>query len=328
MAAVEDGRPRRTAAAPLLDTQNVFWYFGALAGTAACIALAGQVPESARGLWILLVSLAFLAAYGVGVVALQRAGWLVSAGVLAATAVTFVPIAGAAFERLVGITSTHAHLESPVIVAGDGGPAPLGVQGGDTFSGSAFVLALLTVVAGLVVYRLVRYAYVFLWVAVAALVATQILVPAFDAHPGADGRFDAALATGILFVILGLLLDANDLRRQAFWWHVVALAAVTSALAYHTGFHRSGWWIADLAAGLAALAVAAVVERATFAFFGLLGLYAPFVHWSGDWFGNVGTALALAVVGFSILALGILVQREQGRLARLRPSVSPLRPSA
>jgi hypothetical protein len=61
-------------------------------------------------------------------------------------------------------------------------------------------------------------------------------------------------------------------------------------------------WLFIVAAGLVALGLAIALERATFAFFELLGIYAPFLHYSDTWFGNLGLAFALAVLGFAILA--------------------------
>lgn len=52
-----------------------------------------------------------------------------------------------------------------------------------------------------------------------------------------------------------------------------------------------------------------LAERATFAFFGVPGLYAPVAHWAIVWFGNAGTAAALAVVGFGILGAALVFQR-------------------
>jgi hypothetical protein len=47
----------------------------------------------------------------------------------------------------------------------------------------------------------------------------------------------------------------------------------------------------------------------SFAFFGLLGVYAPVAHWTIDWFGSAGSTAALALVGFGLPGAGLYVQR-------------------
>jgi hypothetical protein len=324
----EPRQARKTAAVPVLDAQNILWYFGALAGTVACVAIVGQIHDSARGAWILLASLVFLAIYAAASFVLLREGWIIPAGVIAATAVSFVPLGGAAFERLVGVGGKSGIVSGTSAVVGDTvfqeGESPTGSTF-QAFHWHSFVLALATVAAGLLVYSLVRYAYVFAWVAIAALIGTQILLPAFQSHPAADEQVDALLVAGLGFVAIGLYADlAHHARRVAFWWHLVGLWSVAVALSYHTADHSSPGWIFVVLAGLAALAIAAPLERATFAFFGLLGVYAPFVHYGDHWFGNLGLAFTLAVVGFSILAAGLAIQQSGSRwvgiLARRPPA--------
>jgi hypothetical protein len=296
---------------PVLDPPNVLLYFGALAATAASVAVIGHVPGSARGTWVLLVSLAFLAAFAVVAAGLLARGWIVPGGVVAATAVTFVPLAGAGFERLIGIGQT------------DVVPAPSQALGGAeyvtgappaAFHGGSFALALLTAAAGLAAFALVRYAYVFAWVAVAAVVATQILLPVFDAHPDGAARFDALLGIGLLLMTIGVALDRRGARREAFWWNLVGAASVTAGFSYHDAFGGSWSWILALLAGLAALGLAVYLRRATYAFFGLLGLYVPLAHFLDSWLGSLGLAIVLALVGATILAAGMALQRSAERL--------------
>jgi hypothetical protein len=301
----------RTPAVPVLDPPNVLWYFGALAGTIACVAIVGQVPASARGTWVLLVSLAFIGVYAALSFGLLRAGWQIPGGVVAATAVSFVPIAGAAFEQLVGIGATKVVPDSGTVLGDTESPPGAPVE---AFHGRSFALVLLTIVAGLLVYRRLRFAFVLAWVAVAAFIGTQIVLPLFDSDPGTAAHFDAALGAGIFLVVVGLVLDQRGIRREAFWWHLVGLVAVTAAFSYHTSFHSSPGWVSALLAGLVALGLAVLYRRATFAFFGLLGLYAPLAHYGDDWFGNLGLACALAALGFTILAAGIVVQGTNRRL--------------
>src|SRR5438132_189485 len=56
------GVPAPVREQPAFDTPNILWFFGAFTAAGASDAVIAQVHHSARGVWILLVSLAFLAA--------------------------------------------------------------------------------------------------------------------------------------------------------------------------------------------------------------------------------------------------------------------------
>lgn len=307
----------QTAELPVFDTQNILWHFGALSAAVAGIAVIGQVHHSARGFWVLLVSLAFLAGFAVAAAGLLRADRRIPGGVLAATAVSFVPLAGEGFERLIGVWGQAG---GTAVYSSAGVTVNAGAVVVDSFNGHEFALALATASAGLIVYALVRYAFVFAWVVFAMLSAVELLMPVVVSHPNGGDRANTLLLAGLAFVGIGLYADLLHARRIAFWWHLVGLAMITAAFVYHTIVHSSPGWIVTLGAGLAALAFAAPLHRASWALFGLLGTWAPIVHYSASWFGSLGTAFALFVIGLSILAAGLAVQRAgdswAGALAR------------
>jgi hypothetical protein len=197
-----------------------------------------------------------------------------------------------------------------------------GVPGTGGFSGHEFALAVATVVAALVVYALVRYAFVFAWAAVAALVAIQLFVPAVDSNPSVADRVDTLLVTGAVFLAVGLYADMLHARREAFWWHLVGLIALAFGFAYDVASGRSPGWIVVLLAGLVVLAASVALHRATWAIFGLLGTWAPIVHYCAAWFGNLGTAYALFVVGVVIGGAGIAIDRAGGSWRRRPPAAS------
>jgi hypothetical protein len=295
-----DGRP---SARPVFDTPNILWFFGALTAAAAGVAVIGSVHSSARGLWILLVSLGFIAAYAIVSAALLQAGWEIPGGVVAATAVTFVPVATGAFERLVGIWRNPS------------GPGPF-----QEFEGPDVALLVATAVGGLVVYTLVRFPFVFAYVAGATFLTAQLLVPVFVSRPSLSDHATAVLVVGIALLGVGIFSDLRDSRRTGFWWHAVGLVTMTVGLAYHAFSHTSWGWVVILIVGAIVLALAAPLHRATWGLFGVAGTYAPIAHYTDKWFGNLGTAFALAAVGFALLGIGIAIQRAgdswTGLLAR------------
>src|SRR5438552_132498 len=105
-AGAPEGRTREPL--PRFDTPNLLWFFGAITGVGAGIAVVANMPGSARGLWIFLVALGFLAAHVVVSAFLLRKHWPVPGGVLAAAAVAFVPAVGVGFERLIGVLPRSA----------------------------------------------------------------------------------------------------------------------------------------------------------------------------------------------------------------------------
>jgi hypothetical protein len=280
------------AARPVFDTPNILWYFGTLTATAASVTVIGDVHGSARGAWILLVSLAFLGAYALLSAALLHAGLTIPGGVVAATAVTFVPVATGGFERLIGVWRNP------------NGPGPF-----QEFEGPDLVLVLATVVGGVVAYALVRYGFVFAYIAIATFLSTQLLVPIFVSQPTPSDHATAVLIVGVGFLGVGIFADLNHSRWTAFWWHIVGLVTMTVGLAYHAFSHTSFGWVLILIVGVLVLALAAPLHRATWGLFGVAGTYAPVVHYTDKWFGNLGTAFALAVVGFGLVGIGIAIQR-------------------
>ncbi|HEY4346498.1 MAG TPA: hypothetical protein VGM80_02840 [Gaiellaceae bacterium] len=318
---------------PVFDTPNILWHFGALSATGAGVAMVSDVHSSARGFWILLVALVFLAVYAVVSIVLLRTGRGIPGGILAAAGVSFVPLAVVGFERLIGVYGGN-HIAAVDSFPDSGtSTSPIGFGGVNVdpsqvsgrFQGHEFAIAVATVAAGLVVYALVRYAFVFAWIAVATLVAVELLLPLFVSHPGGSDRAGSFLAAGIVFVAIGLYADLVHARRVAFWWHLVGLMSITGAFAYDLVAANSPGWVFALLAGAVAIAFAAPLRRSTWAIFGLLGTWATFVHYSGRWFGNLGTAFALCVIGLAIVAIGLAIQHAgsswAGALGRRARSV-------
>ena len=279
---------------------EVAWFAGAFALGFASLAVVDEVPRSARHTWQLLVALAFLVAYAFASSRLRRAGWLVPGGVAAALAVAVVPAAAGAFLALVG-----AFPSAPPFSSGRGA------------SWAAFAAGIATVAAGVVTYARTRFPFVFLTVTVAAAISAELFLPIVDDRPSTDARLVTAIVTGCLLVAVGLLLDASARRREAFWFHAIGFLAVAVALAYwalpFTGDSNRGW-VPMIAAGVVVLALAALLRRATWAVYGVVGFYASVYHWltRGISAGSTGHALVLLAIGASIFAFGFAYARHTG----------------
>src|SRR5207249_4237281 len=116
------------------------------------------------------------------------------------------------------------------------------------FQGAVFALGLATMVAGLVVYRLIRFDFALAGVALATVVTVHLFLPAVVSDPSADDHSATLIVSGAVLVLLGLLVDARARRRAAFWWHVLGLGAVGAGLVYFVGSDNdAAAWAAMLA---------------------------------------------------------------------------------
>jgi hypothetical protein len=288
--------------APRFDPPNILWYFGAIAATFASFALISDVGPEHRGIWIFLVALVFFAgAAGLSAFALRFGCW-VPGGVMAASAVVLFPTVIAGFEHVIGVwpkSSIHPFSD---------------------FCGVPFSLAVVTIVAGLAAFWLVRFGFVLLPVAVAAEFAVQFLLPVVVNNPSADDHVIALLITGAAFVVIGMLLDARLHRSAAFWWHVLGLFAIADGLAYYVGRsavdrflpfvspHNGTWaWVTMFVIGAVLVVASYATRRATWAAFGVVGLYVPSFHYLDNWSGSWHFPLLLVVLGVALVFLGAIL---------------------
>ncbi len=295
---------------PRMDPPNVLWFAGAYATSFAAYAVLETLPDSHDSVWPFLASIAFLAAFTAASVLLLWQGWWIPSGLALALAVSVVPAVGIAFLRLIGADS-------------DGFPT------GD-FSWGALAVACATAVAGMAAFARTRFPFLFALVVGALLVAAQLLVPALVDAPHGRDHAVAAVAAGGLAVLAGLGLDGTGRRRDAFWFHALGWLSIAAGLAYFTiepgGEHNARGWVPMLIAGVIVLAASAWVGRATWAVYGVLGYYAPVVHYmsSGLDEDRWTFAFVLLAVGLSIFAFGLLLQRYGGMWRRRAPTEAPL----
>jgi hypothetical protein len=245
-----------------------------------------------------------IAAFGALAAAFIWVGRRVAGGVLAAAVVWLVPTTAVGLERLVGV---HPHLAGSsyrVQVGSVAVPPPPTVGG---FHGSIFAIAVGTAVIGLAVFWLVRFAFVLLPVVISLAVAALLFLPAVVSHPGAGDYIATALITGIVFCVLGLLLDARTYRREAFWWYVVGLFEIAVAFAYYLARHHGWVWIALLVVAGAVMVASAPVSRAVWASYAVLGIFAALAHYVDVVTGSWRTSLGIVILGLVIVAAGTLL---------------------
>jgi hypothetical protein len=276
-----------------MDPPNVLWFAGTYAIAFASYALLDALPESHASVWIFVAAIALLLVYTGASHGLLRHGWGVPGGLGAALAVAMVPAIGIGFLRLIDAWSTEMPLTD--------------------FNRSAVAVGIVTAIAGLIAYLLTRFSFLLVTVVTAILVTAQFLAVARDSTSGQD-RAAAALVAGGLLVIVGVFLDAFSRRRDAFWFHALGWFSAAAGLVFFVvepGGDPARGWIPMLVVGTLIVIISGPIRRATWAVYGVLGYYAPLLHYmiSGLNERRWTFAAALLAVGLSIFVVGLVLHR-------------------
>ena len=298
-----------------MDPSNVLWFFGAFALEFAVYALIKAIPDSQSGLWILVTALGFFAGFAVAAAVLLRRGWWVPGGLAAALTVGVFPAVAVAFLTLIDVWP------------GDPFFKPL-----NEFSGWTFGVGLVTALVGVAVWWLTRFSFVLAVAIGAILVSSQLLTPCFDESPSGDSRAATAIVIGAILFVVGVFVDAFGRRREAFWFQVLGLFSVGAGLVWlaTVGGHPDRGWIPILIAGAFLTVAAGLVRRASWALYGVLGVYAGAVHYLSKGLDETGWVfpLLLIVLALVFIALGMAEHRygrpwAQRFVRRPPPELSP-----
>jgi hypothetical protein len=277
-----------------MDPPNVLWFAGTYAIAFASYALLGALPESHSSVWIFIAAIALLLVYSAASHRLLRHRWWVPSGLAAALAVAMVPAVGVGFLRLIDAWSSEMPLTD--------------------FNRSAVAVAIATAIAGLIAYWLTRFSFLFLTFVTAILVTAQFLAVAPDSSTSGRDRAVAALVAGGLLVIVGIFLDAFGRRRNAFWFHALGWFSAAAGLVFFVvepGEDPERGWIPMLIVGSLIVIASGPIRRATWAVYGVLGYYAPLLHYmiTGLNERRWTFAVALLAVGLSIFVVGLVLHR-------------------
>jgi hypothetical protein len=278
------------------DAPNFLWYFGALVAMAATGLFVDDGWERHGAGFMLVVSLAFLAAYVAASYVLLRYGWQTAGGLFAAMAVSVVPLVVYAFQRLVGWWPE----EQP-----------------DAFSSfhqeilaSWIAMELVTIGAGAVVLYLVRFPLVFAPIAFVGWYLSMDLAPAlFGDDVTSDERAAVSLVAGLTMIGVGFAFDARRLRRLAYWPHLFGLLTLLGTLCWLTFDHNDHLtWALVTLASLATAVASVPLSRVTYAVFGALGLLTTVCYWAFEVFeDSLGFPFAVAAAGIACIGLGLVV---------------------
>jgi hypothetical protein len=282
-----------------MDPPNVLWFFGAFAIELAVYGLIDTIPDSQDGVWRLVAAVGFLVGFALAASMLLRRAWWVPGGLGAALAVGTFPAVAVGFLQLIQVWPDDDPFFRPF----------------NDFSGYWFGVAIATVVVGLAAFAITRFPFV-LGVAIGFfVVASQLFVPCYEDGPGGGDRATMALVVGAVLVIVGIFLDVFGRRRDAFWFHVLGWLTAAGGLVWFTvdpdGDPNRGW-VPMLVVALALLVIAGPIRRATWAVYGVLGVYASVVHYliKGLNEDRWPFALFLLALGLAIFVAGLLIHRH------------------
>ena len=278
----------------------MLWFFGAYTLVIGVYELLRTIPDSNSGLWLLIAAVAFLTAFAIAAAVLLRWGWWVPGGLAAALAVGVFPAAAIAFLTLIQVWPSDPFFE------------PL-----QRFSGWTFGVGLATALIGFLAWWLSRFSFVLAVAIGAVLVTSQLLTPCFDESPSADERVTMALVIGAILFVAGVFIDAFGRRREAFWFEVLGLFSIAGGLVYLTaepGGDPDRGWIPLLIGGVILLVAAAPIRRASWAIYGVLGVYAAVVHYLVKELDEQRWPFALMLIVLAVLLFATgMAQHRYGR---------------
>jgi hypothetical protein len=186
----------------------------------------------------------------------------------------------------------------------------------DGFNWSIWLIALMAFVGAMAALRRFRFPLLIVFV----IEAVYYVVTDFISN-GGSWSVVVTFFFGLAFFVTGLALDRGPRRPYGFWFHFAAAGNIGGALLYWWHSSEAQW---SLLATVAVLYVfiGAAARRSIWAVYGFVGIVAAATHWTAEWtatpFSNVFAPprfwvppLVFGVVGFFVVALGLLVGRRE-----------------
>ena len=295
------------------DTVHVLYYFGALISILGMGLLGASQWDSLSGLGIVGLGLAYAAIF-VGVAEWLRAreGRVTApVGLLVSMAVSLTPVVVYGIQREFGLWA----FEDP----GEYRDFDSWIRSG------WFVMELATIVTASLVLAIYRFPFLtapvsfVLWYM--SMDLTPILYP--EAEWAWEERQLVSVWFGLAVLVVAYVVDLRFKRDFAFWLYLSGLLAFwggLSSMDSGSELAKFGYFIINL--GLIADGV--FLRRRTFMVFGAFGVICYVGYLSYEHFEDqILFTLALGVIGIAIVALGVLISRNQQRLNAWTDSVIP-----
>lgn len=301
---------RQPAQQASFQLAHVAFYFGALLIMGAMGWLLSEAWMRIGDSALLSIALAYIALLTVGGLVLQRRGQTIPGGVLAAVAVSIVPLAVFALERITGLwplddAQTHYHNYYTY------------VQGGWLLMEAA------TVLGGLLMLRLIPFPFIVMPIALALWFMSMDLTEwVYGDQFNWEQRQQVSVWFGLGLLLLFLGIDGRTRQDFAFWGYLAGLLAFRGGLSSMESASELGKALYCLI-NLGLIAAAVLLRRPMFMVFGALGVAAYLGYLAYDVFADsLLFPVVLTLIGLGVIGLGLLYQKHRDRLStRLRAAL-------
>lgn len=282
---------------------HVAFYFGALLIMGAMGWLLTEAWMRIGDGALLAIALLYIAGITLFALSLQRRNQPVAAGVLAAVAVSIVPLAVFAIERLAGWWPLDD-------AQGDYHQYYTYVQGGWLAMEAA------TVLAGLLMLRLIPFPFIVMPIAVALWFMSMDLSEWLHGDLFSwEQRRTVSLWFGLGLLLVFLVIDGRTRRDYAFWGYLAALAAFWGGLTLMDSGSEWGKALYCLI-NLGLMGLAVLLRRPVFMVFGAMGVAAYLGYLSYEVFADsLLFPVILTLIGLGVIGLGVLYQKRREALS-------------
>lgn len=290
---------------------HVAFYFGAMLIMAAMGWLLTEAWMRIGDWALLLIASLYILLLTLFAVNLQRRVQPVAAGVLAAVAVSIVPLAVFAIERLAGwwpMDDAQANYHQYYTY----------VQGGWLAMEAA------TVLAGLLMLRLIPYPFIVMPIAVALWFMSMDLSEWFFGSPFSwEQRREVSLWFGLGLLVLFVGVDGRTREDYAHWGYLAGLAAFWGGLTLVDSGSELGKALYCLI-NIALMGMAVLLRRPVFMVFGALGVAAYLGYLSYEVFADsLLFPVVVTLIGLGVIGLGLVYQKRRERLSRVMRDCLP-----
>ncbi|MEN5141790.1 DUF2157 domain-containing protein [Pseudomonas juntendi] len=302
---------QQPAARGSFQLAHVAFYFGAMLIMAAMGWLLTEAWMSIGDGALLVIASLYILLTTWFALNLQRRAQPVAAGVLAAVAVSIVPLAVFAIERLAGwwpMDDAQANYHQYYTY----------VQGGWLAMEAA------TVVAGVLMLRLIPYPFIVMPIAVALWFMSMDLSEWFFGSPFSwEQRREVSLWFGLGMLAVFLVVDGRTREDYARWGYLAGLAAFWGGLTLLDSGGELGKALYCLI-NIALMGIAVLLRRPVFMVFGALGVAAYLGYLSYEVFAeSLLFPVVVTLIGLGVIWLGLGYQKRRERLSQALRSSLP-----
>ena len=297
--------PAHDSTAAAFSFSHVLYYFGGLIAIGAMSIFAGLGFEALGYGFLTIISIAY------GVLAIALTEWFlkrkldIPAGIMAALAVTMVPLLVYCLQRLSGFWSES--------------------YGADSYRDFHvyidwrwIMMELATLAAGVIALWRYRLPFLMMPVALVGWYFSIDVARFFASEPDSwDFYRPASIVVGLVMVIASLLLDKRTARKPdlGFWLCLFGAMAFWGALSWSSS---DIWWHKHAYALLSVMMIftGALLNRRIFTILGAISFFGYLGWLSFDVFADsILFPFALCAIGLGLVFFGVWWQRNEARIA-------------